>query len=931
MLHALAVAFFGVVAFVGGVLGFGEGPGAAQVAAAAAAADVPIIAAMTQNDTSSPAPPAPVIASTGRVLGEATIGDLALLSQFATLLRSFQTYLSSPAANSNSYTPPRFSYVPETNGSVIGTVPANTALASPAITGGTISAASSGSFDALSAGTLSLTGALTGTGATFSGTLTAGTLSVSSTTATSTFAGAVGVGTTTPGSLLSLGGIANFTAATSTFYAAGGINLAAGCFAVAGSCIGSGSGSAWPFTSSTNFGIAVQATTTPAWFQSGLMASSSVRIDNTIVATTSELVTNGTFTGGTTGWTLGSDVAYGTNNAVSTHAGGDASLNTTFDTVSGKTYRISYTVSNANGPNYFYLANNTGYYDPPTLNGAHVFFFTANFTGTETITFDDWNGIVGDTWRLDDVSIKQVNALTPSLQVIGTDGKKELSFGEGMFGNLAIGSSALYANTTGVDNTAIGHNALRSNTSGSENVTFGSSALHSNTTGYDNAAIGYRSLYMNTTGAGNAAIGPIALEFNTTGRENVAIGSTALRFNTIGSDNTVIGPGALRSNTTGSSNVGIGSSALFYNESATNTVAIGYAAGLGPSPYNSQGATIIGFSAGRSFGTGSDYNTLLGYNSGFGITTGARNVLLGHSTITASYNQVTTGSNNIAIGNDVAIASSTLSNQLVIGNLIYGTGLSGTGSTVSAGNIGIGTTSPTSQLHTTGTVRFSNFGAGTLTTDASGNLSVSSDERLKDINGEFNRGLSEIVKLVPINYHWNTASGLDTMTQYAGFSAQNVQDAIPEAVGSSTNGYLSLSDRPILAALVNAVKEIAARLDGFARQMVSDRVVANDQLCIGSTCVTEQQLQALLAAAPQADPDSSTPPSSSPAVTPPPSPATTSPAIKQVDETTPATPAPPPDLETPAPPADISDEDRPTDNPQQDIETDTSTEGDQTI
>ncbi|MDB5188133.1 MAG: cell wall surface anchor family protein, partial [Candidatus Kaiserbacteria bacterium] len=44
------------------------------------------------------------------------------------------------------------------------------------------------------------------------------------------------------------------------------------------------------------------------------------------------------------------------------------------------------------------------------------------------------------------------------------------------------------------------------------------------------------------------------------------------------------------------------------------------------------------------------------------------------------------------------------------------------------GAVGIGTSTPTAQLSTTGTVRFSNFGAGTLTTDASGNLSVSSDE-----------------------------------------------------------------------------------------------------------------------------------------------------------------------------------------------------------
>ena len=48
----------------------------------------------------------------------------------------------------------------------------------------------------------------------------------------------VGIGTTTPGSLLSLNNIANFTAATSTFYSTGGINVVGGCFSINGNCIG---------------------------------------------------------------------------------------------------------------------------------------------------------------------------------------------------------------------------------------------------------------------------------------------------------------------------------------------------------------------------------------------------------------------------------------------------------------------------------------------------------------------------------------------------------------------------------------------------------------------------------------------------------------------------------------------------------------------
>ena len=43
---------------------------------------------------------------------------------------------------------------------------------------------------------------------------------------------------------------------------------------------------------------------------------------------------------------------------------------------------------------------------------------------------------------------------------------------------------------------------------------------------------------------------------------------------------------------------------------------------------------------------------------------------------------------------------------------------------------------------------------------------------------------------------------------YTGFFAQNVQANIPEAVGQDDRGFLTLSDRPIIGALVNSVKEL---------------------------------------------------------------------------------------------------------------------------
>jgi Chaperone of endosialidase len=167
-----------------------------------------------------------------------------------------------------------------------------------------------------------------------------------------------------------------------------------------------------------------------------------------------------------------------------------------------------------------------------------------------------------------------------------------------------------------------------------------------------------------------------------------------------------------------------------------------------------------------------------------------------------------------------------------------------------SGNVGIGTTTPTAQLSTTGTVRFAALtGAGSnLVVDALGNVTVSSDERLKDISGQFTRGLADVRRLSPITYHWKPETGYDTANAYTGFSAQNVQSAIPEAVATSASGYLNLADRPILAAVVNAVKELDLKVssltDGTAELVV--RKIKASELCLDDICINKDQLRDLL-------------------------------------------------------------------------------------
>ena len=159
--------------------------------------------------------------------------------------------------------------------------------------------------------------------------------------------------------------------------------------------------------------------------------------------------------------------------------------------------------------------------------------------------------------------------------------------------------------------------------------------------------------------------------------------------------------------------------------------------------------------------------------------------------------------------------------------------------TISA-NIGIGVAADTVRFHVNGSMRNNAFSTGSLVSDSSGNITVSSDERLKDIQGNFSRGLSDILLITPINYKWKASTGYDTLTTYAGFSAQNVQSAIPEAVGEDPQGMLSLSDRPIIAALVNAVKELNEIITGFYDKFTTK------EICLGETCIDEQILKDLL-------------------------------------------------------------------------------------
>ena len=88
---------------------------------------------------------------------------------------------------------------------------------------------------------------------------------------------------------------------------------------------------------------------------------------------------------------------------------------------------------------------------------------------------------------------------------------------------------------------------------------------------------------------------------------------------------------------------------------------------------------------------------------------------------------------------------------------------------------------------------------------------ASSDERLKDNVAEISNALDRVEKLRGVSFDWN-----DKQSVYSGHDigviAQDVEEVLPELVENRDNGYKAVKYDKLTAVLIEAVKELSARV-----------------------------------------------------------------------------------------------------------------------
>ena len=602
------------------------------------------------------------------------------------------------------------------------------------------------------------------------------------------------------------------------------------------------------------------------------------------------LITNGTFDTDASGWVLQSGCTFWENGQIrginDATCQGDAwwvSAQTEV-TLEPGTYALTFDLTSLSDGEGFYVdlyegAINVydtylGASDSFFASGSYTFVFTASKPGTHAFYFGSWNYCDDCSWTLDNVFLYQLeNNPIPAITITDYDGLSLLSLGGLVDTNrkVVIGRGAGYE-STGLNQTAIGANAGYQNLGGSQSA-FGLYAGSGNTA-YGQSAFGAYAGYQNTQW-GQSAFGEFA-GYKNTGLRQSAFGRWA-GINNTGAYQAAFGDSAGNDNTggnqsvfghrTGRENTGVSQSAFGLRAGEKNTgnhqTAMGQIAGE-LNTGNHQ--TAIGVNAGYQ-NTG-NFQTTLGSNSGHS-NTGDNTSFLGYEA-----GRGNTAHNVVALGYRAG-RNNSLANQFIVQQqninatpLIQGN--------FQTGNLGIGTIDPSSfRLQVAGNIgpnanNAFNLGStalrfGCIWTSDGSSGTCASDETLKqDIETLTFTNPLEIVESLTLRT-FSFINDPDRNTTL-GLIAQEVELIAPDFVITQEDETKAVRYGALKWLMFEALQELIAKVNTLAQgvfeSIVAGRIVADDiksggnieadgavrgqELCIGTTCVTEAELQALL-------------------------------------------------------------------------------------
>ena len=260
---------------------------------------------------------------------------------------------------------------------------------------------------------------------------------------------------------------------------------------------------------------------------------------------------------------------------------------------------------------------------------------------------------------------------------------------------------------------------------------------------------------------------------------------------------------------TGLSNTAIGNCAGFALDDACCNTLVGTSAGCALN--FGLGHTVIGTGAGAAITTGF-YNVFVGAEAGASATQD-RNVFIGACAGCAQ----TTGRSNVAIGDGVNVPITTGGCQLAIGySSAFACWL--TGNNTGAIKPGAGIIDCANSCGTVGQYLWT-----TGTNRIIWSASSPSDTRDKEVLGPVPTALPVVQQIEPITYRWKERdSDVAQEEVIYGFSAQQLQEVDAVLVDSSDPDHLRIHDRKIVPLLVNAIKELSAKVEALETKLASN-------------------------------------------------------------------------------------------------------------